>query len=276
MDQAWVAVVGTVVGAVGATTAAMVAGWSARRQASTQAATQNEQWRRQLRRDSYSALLSAGAQARDELSALAAPLREGHTTEDLERLTTHLSEVRPLIKSVRLATATVFVEGPAAILGPAKRVEDELILLHTAMVATATRLAATGDGAEYLAICARQRRAAREALMDFSASARKVLDGEASQPVETVVVPVQAAPEELSWLIGALTETAGVPTLDADTVFAHTGLDSLGMLEMAARLRREYGLEIPVRWWLEMSNQTLGQIAGRLAAFRANLATLPE
>lgn len=126
------------VGAAGATLAALTAGRAGGRQAVLQSAGQ-QQWRRQLRRDTYGALLGAGAEARDELGAIFADLRrtDPNSEEGLTRIRARLGETRPLINAVRLATAKVYVEGPDSVLETAMRIEEGLVLFHTGLTALA-------------------------------------------------------------------------------------------------------------------------------------------
>lgn len=125
---------------------------------------------------------------------------------------TSLNETKPLINAVQLATASVFVEGPPGVLAAAKRVEEGLVLLHTAMTAVAARPAGADEEsvAAYLAICGRQRVGVRTALMDFASAARGVLDGDSSQTVPTELSPAQDCTEELSWLLDGMAEALGL------------------------------------------------------------------
>src|SRR5258708_39012539 len=66
--------------------------------------------------------MRAGAEAGDELGPLLILLRDVNTTNEPDWLMSRLNETKPIINAVRLATATVFVEGPSTILEPAKRV----------------------------------------------------------------------------------------------------------------------------------------------------------
>ncbi|MGP4089558.1 acyl carrier protein [Streptomyces sp. KR55] len=192
---------------------------------------------------------------------------------DQDQLATRLEETKHLVNTVRLATATVFVEGPPSILEPAKRVEDGLILFHTAMTAVATRPAGTSDEsiAAYHAICREERVGVRTALMDFASAARSVLDGDSSQTPPPEHAPARESTEELSWLIDGVANALGAPRTDinADTTLSANGLDSLSAVELVHFLRREHGLVLEGSWFFGMWDQTLRQVSGHLAALRA-------
>ncbi|MFD7283923.1 acyl carrier protein [Streptomyces sp. NPDC059862] len=187
---------------------------------------------------------------------------------------TRLNETKPLINAVRLATASVFVEGPPSVLPAAKRVEEGLVLFHTAMTAVATGTAGTGDDtvAGYLAICGRQRVGVRTALMDFASAARGVLDGDSSQELSTELPPAQDCTEELSWLLDGMEEALGLQRsqLDADVTLSEHGLDSLTALHLGHHLRQRHGLVMEESWFLGMGDQTVRQVAGHIAKLRAS------
>ncbi|MFI0445575.1 phosphopantetheine-binding protein [Actinomadura sp. 6N118] len=273
MNPAWVAVIGTAVGSLGATAAAFVAAWSGRQQASIQAAGQQDQWRRQLRRDTYGALLNAGAEARDELGSLFAELRRRWAEEDREWAATRLNETKPLINAVRLAATSVALEGPQSMLEPAKRVEEGLVLLHTAMLAIATRpVGATDDSVEYLAICGRERVGIRTALLDFASAARSVLDGDSDQRPDHNAAAVQDSAEELAWFLEGVDEIGGAPEIEphADRTLGELGFESLSIIQLARYLRHRHGLVMEPSWLYRRYDRTLRQLADDVAVLRAN------
>lgn len=253
--------------------AAAIAAWAARRQASLQADSQQDQWRRQLRRETYGALLTAGAEARDELGSLFSTLRTRNTAPDLERLAERMNEARPLVHAVRRATAAVFVEGPPSMLGPAKRVEEGIVFFHTALTAVATRPADTPVETvdAYLTMCGKQRVAARQTLLDFATAARCVLDGDEETPA-VEPNPVSTSVEELTWLLDGLATEVGLVRSQFSTEASlwENGLDSIGVIRVAEFLRRQHGLDISMSWFMERGSLPLHQIAGHMAALRAN------
>ncbi|MFF4854659.1 acyl carrier protein [Streptomyces rubiginosohelvolus] len=273
MNQAWVAVVGTAVGAVGATGAAFVAAWAARRQASIQALGQQEQWRRQLRRETYGALLSAGAEARDELGSLFVAVARPGAPLELDRLSARLEAARPLVNAVRLATASVFVEGPLCMLEPAKRVEDEVVLFHTAMRAVVTRPAGTNDGVVdvNVAICHEQRVRIRRALTSLATAARGVLDGDLGEASAAEVDPAAVAVEELSWLLDGLAHACGIPRseVDQNLTLGENGCDSLTVMALRRFLREEHAFDVGVTWFFDSGDRSLRHVAALMAAQRA-------
>jgi hypothetical protein len=218
-------------------------------------------------------MLSAGAQARDELWSLFVTMRDLHAAEDLTQLATRLNEIKPLINAVRLATASVFSEGPDSILKPAQRVEEEIVLFHTAMQVFAARRADANEesAAAYLATCAQQRAAVRTALIDFASAVRGVLDGEPSTPSADEPAVTQAIAEELSWLVDGMGECLGLQPSEIDvdkTIWEH-GFSSASVLELVHILRRDHELVVEPIWILEMGDQTLRQIASLIATLRA-------
>lgn len=273
MDQAWVAVIGAAIGSAGATGAALVAGWSGRCQASVQVSSEQEHWRRQMRRDAYGALLRAGAEARDELGSLLTRLRDKDTTYDSEWLASRLSEIKPLINAVRLATAAVFIEGPSTILEPAKRVEDGIVLFHTAMLAVAKESSGShgGNAANFIAICSQQRVSVRAVLTDFAAAARAAIDGEPIDPIAAAPANAAESAQELSWLIRGMSEVLGIPEtrIDPDLTLWESELDSLTILALTVFFEREYGMVIELGWFLKLSRHSLREIASLLATLRA-------
>lgn len=269
MDQAWVAVIGAAIGSIGATVAAAVAGWSGRRQASIQVSSQRDQWRRQIRRDAYGALLRAGAEARDELASLWVLLRRADSADGTERFVSRLNEIKPLIHAVRLATATVFIEGPPSVLEPAKRAEESIVLFHTAMLAAIEELyAPRGTSiASYMATCSQQRVDVRAALIDFAAAARAAIDGEPGGTAPASRALVIESSRELSWLIEGISQALEVPEaqIDPDSTLWENGMDSLGVIRLREFLRREHGLVIEPTWFFELLKHSLPEVAGLLA-----------
>jgi hypothetical protein len=273
MSQGWMVVAGAGVGGVGAICAAAIAAWAARRQASLQADSQQDQWRCQIRRDTYGALLAAGAEARDELGSVFSTLRTHNAAPDLERLTERLNEARPLVHAVRRATAAVFVEGPPSMLEPAKRVEEGIIVFYTALTAVVSRPADTPAQTvdADLTVCGKQRVSVRQMLLDFATAARYVLDGNEETPaVEPTPVPTSV--EELTWLLDGLTAGVGLRHSDIsiEASLYDNGLDSLGFYRLTRVLHREHGLVIDMIWLMERGNLPLQQLAGHMAALRAN------
>lgn len=273
MDQAWAAVVGAAIGSIGATGAAVVAGWSGGRQASIQASSQKDQWRRQIRRDAYGALLRAGAEARDELGSLWSLLRDTDRTRSPRWFTSRLDEIKPLVNAVRLATAVVFVEGPAPILDPARRVEEGIVLFHTAMLGVIKDLpgSAGKSTALYMAMCSEQRVSVRNSLIDFASVARMVIDGDAT---DSVIAPpaLSAASDsarELSWLIAGIALVLNVPEtqIDPDGTFADHELDSLTIVRLISILG-QHGLHCEISWLYEHWQLSLHEIASALSSMR--------
>lgn len=280
MDQAWVAVIGAAIGSVGATVAAAVAGWSGRRQASIQVSSQRDQWRRQIRRDAYGALLRAGAEARDELASLWVLLRRADSTDGAERFASRLNEVKPLVHSVRLASATVFIEGPPSVLEPAKRAEESVVLFYTAMLAVIEELSAPRGMsiASYMATCSQQRVAVRTALLDFAAAARAAIDGEPGGPVPLSRALVIESGRELSWLIEGISQALEISEtqIDPDSTLWENGMDSLGIIRLLEFLRREHGLAIEPAWFFELDRHPLSEVAGLMAMRQDSTRPVPQ
>jgi len=277
MDQAWVAVIGAAIGSAGATGAALVAGWSGHRQTSIEVSGQQQQWRRQMRRDAYGALLRAGAQARDELGSLLILLRDTDTTDEPDWLTDRLSETKSLVNAVRLATATVYVEGPPVILEPARRVEEGIVLFHTAMTAIAKELSGPkgGNTASFLAICSQQRVSVRADLIAFAAAARAAIDEEPPDPEAPAPARATDSTRELSWLITGIAEALGIPEtrIDPDRTLWESELDSITILKLAAFFQREHAMTIKPRWFFELHEQPLRDVADLLATLRTTASS---
>ncbi|MFE2023208.1 phosphopantetheine-binding protein [Streptomyces sp. NPDC059499] len=280
MDQGWMVLGAAAVGAAGATLAALTAGRASGRQAVLQSAGQQQQWRRQLRRDTYGALLGAGAEARDELGAIFADLRRADPTseEGLTRIRARLGETKPLINAVRLATAKVYVEGPDSVLETAMRIEEGLVLFHTGLTALAelppdevsNGPAMDTYAAAYLATCTQQRVAIHTVLREFATAARHVLDGEGNprqdsdnREVRLDVVPTPPAVEDVDRILATVVDILGIAhhPLDLDRTIFELGANSLTVLELATRMRNDYGLQVPVRFFFEQ-----GSIRGMTAA----------
>ncbi|WP_228925457.1 acyl carrier protein [Streptomyces sp. DH7] len=187
---------------------------------------------------------------------------------------TRLDETKPLINAVRLATAAVYVEGPPSILEPAKRVEERLVLFHTAMTALVTGPsdASVEFAAAYRATCAQQRVGVRNALMDFASAARSILDGD-SRPVPLEQpAPTQDSAEDLSYLLSAMASALGEEqlTLDADKTLWENGFNSLLIMRIVNILHRDHGWDLDAVWFFEMGDQSVRQMAGHLAALRTS------
>ncbi|MCX5233915.1 acyl carrier protein [Streptomyces prunicolor] len=279
MDQGWVAVIGAAVGSTGAAAAAFVTGRAGRRQASLQAASQQEQWRRQLRRETYGALLSAGSEARDQLGAVYVAQRSilfaPRSAADMEPIVERLNETKPLVDAVRHATATIFVEGPPSVLEPARRVEEGLVLFHTAMLALATDQHNAGDenGRYLLAICGRQRVDIRADLLNFASAARKVFDGDSSQEPVSQVSSDSYEPSAIdaTWFLNCLVEALGLPEseFELNGTIWDNGFNSLSLVRIGVVLDRLYGLRLAVRWFTSRQQLTLRQLAGELGELRS-------
>ncbi|MFE5734836.1 acyl carrier protein [Streptomyces sp. NPDC056528] len=303
MAGEWVAVIGTAVGAIGATGAAFVAAWAGRRQTAVQALAQQNESQRQLRRDTYGALLRAGAEARDELGSLFALLRGARNSENLERLTNRLHDAKALINATRLATATVIIEGPDSVIESARRVEEGLVLFHSALGAAVTAAAdSSGAFAEFFAICGRERVNIRDALTDFATAAREALDGvsqrsgagsgvpataglplaeaSARQPITSSALPHAGAarpPEELDRILAGMAHALGVrqDEVRADATLWENGMDSMSVLIFSAFLLREHALDVSPQWLFRLRDQSIGEIAAFIATAQMAGQPLP-
>lgn len=158
-------------------------------------------------------------------------------------------------------------------LGPAKRVEEGIVFFHTALTAVATRPADTPVETvdAYLTMCGKQRVAARQTLLDFATAARCVLDGDEETPA-VEPNPVSTSVEELTWLLDGLATEVGLVRSQFSTEASlwENGLDSIGVIRVAEFLRRQHGLDISMSWFMERGSLPLHQIAGHMAALRAN------
>ena len=274
MNQAWVAVIGTAIGSIGATGAAVVAGWSARRQASMQASAQKDQWQRQLMRDTYGTLLRAGAEARDELGSLWSLLRNADMTRDPKWFASRLEEIKPMVNAVRLATATVFIEGPESVLKPAQRVEEGIVFFHAAMRAAIMDSHASNDESttRYMAICSQQRVSIRTALIEFASASRAAIAGSPEQKVVARQARQIAgdSTQELSWLIEAVAAVLDVPEteIDPNSTLLDYGFDSLAIAHLIVILRR-HEPKSNVAWLYHEFETPLCKIASSLSTFRA-------
>lgn len=210
--------------------------------------------------------------------------------------------MEPLVSAVRLATATVFVEGPEEILEPARRVEEGIVLLHTAVATLAKELPnlPSYKAANLLAVCSEQRVSVRIALMDFSTAARAAIDGKqfdtATASPERVVNSVTAGSEGavnsvstdaegvadsvpagtkgvatsgrvLRWLLKDMSEELDIPTaqIDPDRTLLEMGLDSRTVVIVISYIRMKYRTDIPLEWAAKLS---LREIANLLPTMR--------
>ncbi|MEU1728923.1 hypothetical protein [Nonomuraea sp. NPDC005692] len=279
MDPAWIAVVGTAIGATGATSAALIAGWAARRQANVQSVSQRAQWRRQTRRDAYSAFLDAGVQARDELMVVWRLLREA--SPDVVRLDAQIASVEPHINAVKRASATVFVEGPQAILEPTRRTEENITLFRTLLRRTLTDLRAGRDVKEYLSLCDRQDHQVRDLLDRFAAFARAVLDEVEPDWNLLSIVEVSDVDEELQWLKKAMSERLEIDESEIDVKGRLTGqgYDSLAVFVLFSRIQAQWGVAPDGGWPISsLFDKSVEEIAGYIATQRnhANSRSLPR
>jgi aryl carrier-like protein len=180
-----------------------------------------------------------------------------------------LNEIKPLINAVRLATATVFIEGPPSVLEPAKRAEESIVLFYTAMLAVIEELSAPRGTsiASYMATCSQQRVDVRTALIDFAAAARAAIDGEPGGTAPVSHTLVIESSRELSWLIEGISQALEVPEtkIDPDSTLWENGMDSLGIIRLLEFLRREHGLVIEPAWFFELDKHSLPEVAGLLA-----------
>lgn len=260
------------VGAAGATGAAALTGWSTRRQATIQQAGQRLQWQREKRREGYTALLDAGTQARDELAAIRRALTRPNP--DLDAARQRIEEALPLVRSVRRASAAIFVDGPEAILEHTRRAEEHVVLLHELLTCVVDSLQEGRPADDHLTLCARQEVCVRELMNGFAAAARQV-STETPQPSTPVAEgpPVSASAEqELSWLLDYLSNELGCEkeNIDPARPVAETGLHSIGLLQLADRARRHFGLNRDGVWPVSslLFTMSLTQFAHYLARLR--------
>ncbi|NRQ35225.1 acyl carrier protein [Nonomuraea sp. NN258] len=269
MDPAWIAVVGTAIGATGATCAAAIAGRAARRQVKSQSVNQQAQWRRETRRDAYSAFLDAGVQARDELTAVWRLFRAPNP--DLAEIDARLSAAEPFINSVKRSSATVFVEGPKAILEPTRRAEENITLFRTLLRRTLTDLRADPEALEHHSLCARQEHLVRNLLDRFAAFARATLDEVEPDWHLLKTDQFAVADEELRWLKKLISERLKMDEglIQVKGTPVSQGLDSLDILVILHRIEEEWGIRPDGAWPISsFFDESIEDIAGYIAAQR--------
>ncbi|MEV7054097.1 acyl carrier protein [Streptomyces microflavus] len=274
MTPVWILAVAATATAIGAVVAAGIAAKAVGKQTSSQSTSQQDQWRRTVRRETYGALLTATAEARDELGTIFIALRAQKGAPDVERLAGRLEDAKSLVHSARRATALVFVEGPPAMLEPTKRIEEGIILFHTALTAVIVRQPGPLDEITdaHFATCGKQRVAIRQALLDFATAARCVLDDEEVPPTAAPAA-VPTSVEELTWLLDAVSIILGDDSVRRSRVLSDGslwdhGFDSLSAIELAQVIQSEHGLRIDATWVMEMGSLPLHQIAGHMAVLR--------
>jgi hypothetical protein len=243
VDAAWIALLGGAVGAAGATGAAALTGWSARRQAAIQQSGQRQQWQHEKRREAYSALLDAGAQARDEHAAIRRALMLSNP--DLDAARQGLDLAVPLVRAVRRASAAVFIDGPDIILEPTRRAEEHIVLLHRLLSSVVVDLTYGGVPSEQLRLCARQEACVRSLMDEFAAAARQVFTGlqQTSKLLPVgIAVPFDA---ELAWLIEYLSSELSCDSamIDPARPMMELSLDSLQLLKLTSSAARHFGVD---------------------------------
>ncbi|MGW1738393.1 acyl carrier protein [Nocardia sp. NPDC001965] len=270
MDPAWVAVVGTTVAAVGASAAAVVTGWSNRRQVDVQVAGTEEQWQREKRCDVYSAFLVAGVHARDELAAVLRSMRS--PGRDPAAIRAHLDTTAPLVQKVRHSCATVFVLGPDAVLIPARRAEEAVVLLQRFLWATLESLESEQGPRPSRDIGTRLNSQIHASLDEFTAATRKALGDAAPPPKDKRSEPLRIDFDtELQWLLSLMSSEVGTAVADIDptlTLFDY-GLDSLGLVGFFHRAEIAFDLRPGSLWTINaMYRLSVEEVAKLIATER--------
>lgn len=269
MDPGWIALIGAAVGAVGASSAAAIAGRSARRVALSQKASDSVQWQREKRRDAYAAFLDAGAQARDELTAIWRLVRSAGT--DDAGIRSRLESAHSLTDQVRRASATNFVEGPQSILVPTRRAEENIVIFRRLLEELLLKPPSERNAVEAAGVCLSLEAQIRSDLDRFAASAREVLDAAEHQSVLVDAPSLPPAAAELEWLLARIREFQPEPwPIDVKRPLFETGIDSLALIQIGARARHEFAVD--GEGWLisSLAMQSVEDVAGHLAQGRTN------
>lgn len=265
MDPAWTAVLGTAIGATGATVAATITGWSARRQSRVQHANDQSQWRREKRRDTYSAFLDAGVQARDELTAIWRLLKAADC--DTAQVARRLANVDSLVKAVRRASATNFIEGPGPILEPTRRAEESIVLFEALLNG-----ALTDSTGKHLRMCTRQEAYVRGILDRFAAAAREVLEGVEQRHELLVLPPARDSSDELTWLVATIAKALETTPAEINVTrpVVESGLDSLSLLFVFRQADDELNMPHDHIWPLSslLFTASIKEVAEYIAATR--------
>ncbi|MCQ8835803.1 hypothetical protein [Streptomyces malaysiensis] len=148
MDQGLAAVLGAFVGVVGTTATAVFTGRYMRQQAQDQAHIDHARWRREIRQETYAAMLVPITEARAVAREASRALIREDTDAEVESL---LGQLEELIQTIRASCARLYLEGPIEVVRAGDAVLRKLRVVDNNLVTWKdSRVSSSEHPAEYI------------------------------------------------------------------------------------------------------------------------------